>query len=215
MSIKLCYIKCVTDGTELLHKTPFEEELFKDGYYVFQPNGEIFEAEVHYKDVMNNFGQNRIERSSVELSQLAEILADIELQHLNWKQKFSGKIPKRWGSDNGENMVEDMKRAGQEQVQLDDVLIDAGVCHFNRDVALQTGINQKLNPNQLAIIFVRAGYYVNPLLSADQRDAIIEHQIKMGLIDTDRYKASGIAYAALELTKARQRSQKSNKKIPG
>lgn len=148
----------------------YEQGLFANGVYTYDPNSEIDRAEDSirsHSDWLKRAGWSE-DRSSDSLNY------DITHQRweLAWKQHFSGRVPKQWRIWHG--AMHDVEVAGERDVQLSDTLIDAAVSHSHHLVTNAAGKHQVLNTHQLAIAFARD-------LPPWNLDEIVSSQIEKGM----------------------------------
>lgn len=136
--------------------TDFEQQLFKDGAYVFVPALELHKAGSDYAAVANYRGAQPWVDTDKVVAQMPDVA-----EMLTWKQNNSGAIPARWAAvgENGEERFgspawgairTDLEAAKEQQIQLSTPLIDAAVTHPVSHVREAAGLNQRLEQWQLA-----------------------------------------------------------------
>ena len=130
--------------------TDFEQELFKNGTYRFNFDVEIKKSESEYHK-----RQSRLRRAQLpkEQSSLRDFVGK-EGHELAWKQFFDGMVPKSWG-ESWTNVDNAFEEAGRRDVQLSEVLVNAGVSHYHPLVINRAGKNQRLTSDQLGLVLAR------------------------------------------------------------
>lgn len=133
----------------------FEKELFREGVFKFET------PEVYLE------GLDEYRRSSIKRMNL-----------LPWLEYFNGKIPSRWEKYWG-NITDDFERAKKVGVQLSYSLIEAGIYHPHWIVVDTVGKNQKLTPEQLAIVLEvsPAQWFKEDIIKAQRKNGLTEENI--------------------------------------
>lgn len=104
-----------------------------------------------------------------------------------WCSEFSGKIPENWAvnKDNAMrnpamNIINDMRRAAENDVQLSPTLLDAAVTYPDVGIAFQVATYQKLNPFQLSFALAIVSPNLNLERENKNRERIIDAQRDIG-----------------------------------
>jgi len=153
----------------------FEQELFADGRYRFDREAEIRESEL----VISRY-QSRLTRNTLEY------FVNNQRHGLAWKRFFDGLIPRRWG-ESWASVGNDFEEAGRRNVQLNEVLVDAGVSHANNLVVNTAGVNQRLTIEQLSVVMARDD------IPDWNLDEIVEAQRSKGMSNRELGEAEEIA----------------------
>lgn len=158
------------------NQSAFEKELFKDGIFEFDFDKEIDKSEDSYfrmKDWLRHPGW--VTRAKGVLSDLVTS----ERWGIAWKQAFTGKIPKSWHI--WYNVMESFEEADKKGVQLNPILVSAGISHEHHIVVNRTGKSQKLTPEQLGLVLGRDDipeYNSEEIVSAQKRKGMTEKEYK-------------------------------------
>lgn len=124
-------------------------------------------------------------------------------KQIEWYTTYNQRVPKSWRTTDG--IRKDLENADRRNIELQPILKQACITHFDLDVAINVGLHQTLFPQQLAQIFKRL-HEMN-LVSKnvqydDDRVAIISAQLRKGLTLKDIENANGMAYSPLIPTPA-------------
>ncbi|MYB40499.1 hypothetical protein F4X86_04535 [Candidatus Saccharibacteria bacterium] len=153
----------------------FEETLFADGVYLYDQEKEIAEAE----HGVNNYEKWLVgtERTPVVVNEQLRREKRQCRSGLIWKEYFSGAVPADW--HDWRAPLHAFEEAGELGVQLSPTLVYAGVLHEHHPVVIETGKNQLLNEEQLAICFVKdlPLWDLNEILDAQRKMGVGEDQI--------------------------------------
>lgn len=182
------FVRLFHKKTDITNHPPisdFEQELFRNGVYVFDPNKEIYDAEkilLQHKDWMDRNWGNFLHRDSFD-DKIA-----YEKHHILWKQAFSGLIPIHWSD--WREVKNDFEKGRELNIQLNPTLVDAGVTHSSHFVVRETGRGQKLQTRQLAVVIARKEVENIPGWNYEE---IIQAQESKGLSKKDFDKAKDLA----------------------
>ncbi len=161
----------------------FERQLFSKGTLDFNLERYVAEGNESLARRREWYGQGGWdERRAAE--SFADDLKDAHYD-LIWKQRFSGKVPKRWVI--WQNIMENFHQAWAQKILLSPNLVDAAVSHPNHKVANYVGKLRRLDVRQMTWLFVR------PDFPQWNRDQIIFAQKQMGATDEDIQKAQRMA----------------------
>lgn len=158
----------------------FEKELFSSGTLDFDFDKYTSKVRKELKGEKNYTRQLWDDEGRIAET-LAESLKSAEKEMI-WATRFSGQIPKHW--DDWRNIWRDFENAKNINVQLSEVLIDAGLSHPNPNVANEVGENQKLNVKQIAQLFQDHSYW-----HLESLQEILDYQIKIGVTEEDIQEA--------------------------
>ena len=133
-------------------KDSFEESLFADGVYIYNPEEEIALAEYGATSILQ-WRERAGENGNYEIGVVRQIINN-NRSGLVWKEHFSGLVPKDWHIWHGPKIA--FEAAAELDVQLSPTLVFAGMLHEHHLVVKGTSKSQLLNEMQLAICFARS-----------------------------------------------------------
>src|SRR3989338_6087594 len=160
-------------GTPSLEiRSPFEEQLFRDGVMEFNWEEESARAEGELsqdRDALKDWSKKRLEEAVQEEAHF--------LRHgIAWKAMFQGKVPKNW--DSWMNVGSAFRDAKERGAQLSETLMDAGITHPNWIAAQDAGKAQRMNRKQLVWFFLLQ----RPFFSVEE---VLEEQKSIGTAEAD------------------------------
>src|SRR3989339_197374 len=186
------------------YASKFEEGLFRDGVYIFDPKKYRLGTEKLLNKLEDWY------RSSVHWE--ADLLEERMQEHFEyadhlmiWSAGFSGHIPRHWEYST-DHIITDLKEAlkvketMRASVILSETLIDAGITHPHPSVNAAAGKVQRLTFKHLVWLFA------NPSIEPWSRNEILRAQEKFGVTpDSDELKQARIMAFRLKEEIARKK----------